>query len=152
MTFTGIDLRLKLHLYKVSFLLLTRKLKAAMREVKMAMNTARRKDYYMAVYLKSQLEYARGNHRESALASLLANSSPAEQRMVAKCVEIGLPELIIVVVFSQDKLRPVLTDIRKHADSIKGSQIVTGMDGGNLKADKGRKHLEEEYFELEEKV
>ncbi|KAK1397550.1 hypothetical protein POM88_007413 [Heracleum sosnowskyi] len=52
----------------------------------------------------------------------------------------------------EDKLRPVLTDIRKHADSIKGSQIVTGMDGGNLKADKGRKHLEEEYLELEEKV
>ncbi|KAK1365972.1 hypothetical protein POM88_041533 [Heracleum sosnowskyi] len=52
----------------------------------------------------------------------------------------------------QDKLRPVLTDIRKHADSIKGSQIVTGMDGGNLKADKGRKHLEEEYLELEEKI
>ncbi|KAK1403447.1 Centrosomal protein of 135 kDa-like protein [Heracleum sosnowskyi] len=52
----------------------------------------------------------------------------------------------------KDKLRPVLTDIRKHADSIKGSQIVTGMDGGNLKADKGRKHLEEEYLELEEKI
>ncbi|KAK1397551.1 hypothetical protein POM88_007414 [Heracleum sosnowskyi] len=52
----------------------------------------------------------------------------------------------------EDKLRPVLTDIRKHVDSIKGSQIVTGMDGGNLKADKGRKHLEEEYLELEEKV
>ncbi|KAK1379135.1 hypothetical protein POM88_025879 [Heracleum sosnowskyi] len=52
----------------------------------------------------------------------------------------------------EDKLRPVLTDIRKHADSIKGSQIVTGMDGGNLKADKGRKHLEEEYLELEEKI
>ncbi|KAK1392780.1 hypothetical protein POM88_011836 [Heracleum sosnowskyi] len=34
----------------------------------------------------------------------------------------------------------------------KEKQIVTGMDGGNLKADKGRKHLEEEYLELEEKV
>ncbi|KAK1373283.1 hypothetical protein POM88_029476 [Heracleum sosnowskyi] len=53
---------------------------------------------------------------------------------------------------AKDKLRPVLTDIRKHADNIKGSQIVTGMDGGNLKADKGRKHLEEKYLELEEKV
>ncbi|KAK1397234.1 hypothetical protein POM88_007097 [Heracleum sosnowskyi] len=79
-------------------------------------------------------------------------SNIMSQPQVAKCVEIGLPELIILVVFSQDKLRPVLTDIRKHADNIKGSQIVTGMDGGNLKADKGRKHLEEEYLELEEKI
>ncbi|KAK1379372.1 hypothetical protein POM88_026116 [Heracleum sosnowskyi] len=213
----GIDVRLKLHLYKVSFLLLTRKLKAAKREVKMAMNTARGKDYYMAVYLKSQLEYARGNHRESdesiiALENIkhqlytflsisivvnqyllhVVSTKPAYLRIVnssvfcsglllraqvAKCVEIGLPELIILVVFSQllgnliahtkrkrrsrsgtnllvtlDKLRPVITDIRKHADNIKGSQIVTGMDGGNLKADKGRKHLEEEYLELEEKI
>ncbi|KAL6541288.1 hypothetical protein OROHE_010996 [Orobanche hederae] len=55
------DLRLKLHLYKVRFLLLTGNLKAAKREVKMAMNLARGKDLPLALYLKSQLEYARGN-------------------------------------------------------------------------------------------
>ncbi|KAK1400055.1 CCR4-NOT transcription complex subunit 10 [Heracleum sosnowskyi] len=76
-TFPVIDLKLKLHLYKVSFLLLTRKLKAAKREVKMAMNIARGKDYSMAVYLKSQLEYARGNHRES-VKILMASSNRTE--------------------------------------------------------------------------
>ncbi|KAF5946049.1 hypothetical protein HYC85_016277 [Camellia sinensis] len=57
------DLRLKLQLYKVRLLLLTRNLKAAKREVKMAMamNVARGKDSSMALLLKSQLEYACGN-------------------------------------------------------------------------------------------
>lgn len=32
------------------------------------------------------------------------------------------------------------------------SQIAAALGGGSLKADKGRKHLEEEYLELEEKV
>lgn len=71
------DLRLKLHLYKVRFLLLTRNLKAAKREVKMAMNVARGKDYTMALYLKSQLEYARGNHRK-AIKLLMASSNRTE--------------------------------------------------------------------------
>ncbi|KAK4420195.1 CCR4-NOT transcription complex subunit [Sesamum alatum] len=71
------DLRLKLHLYKVRFLLLTRNLKAAKREVKMAMNIARGKDYPMALYLKSQLEYARGNHRK-AIKLLMASSISTE--------------------------------------------------------------------------
>ncbi|XP_074369668.1 uncharacterized protein LOC141711135 isoform X1 [Apium graveolens] len=51
----------------------------------------------------------------------------------------------------KDKLGPVLTNIRKVADSIKGSQTTASV-GGNLKTDIGRKHLEEEYLELEEKV
>lgn len=72
-----IDLRLKLHLYKVRFLLLTRNLKAAKREVKMAMNIARGKDYTTALYLKSQLEYARGNHRK-AIKLLMASSNRTE--------------------------------------------------------------------------
>ncbi|GER47383.1 CCR4-NOT transcription complex subunit 10-B [Striga asiatica] len=67
------DLRLKLHLYKVRLLLLTRNLKAAKREVKMAMNLARGKDYPLALYLKSQLEYARRNHRK-AIKLLMASS------------------------------------------------------------------------------
>ncbi|CAI9100852.1 OLC1v1038037C1 [Oldenlandia corymbosa var. corymbosa] len=71
------DLRLKLHLYKVSFLLLMRNLKAAKREVKMAMNIARGKDYTMALYLKSQLEYARGNHRK-AIKLLMASGNRSE--------------------------------------------------------------------------
>lgn len=45
-----LDLRLKLHLYKVSFLLLARNLKAAKREVKMAMNIARGEDYTHTAY------------------------------------------------------------------------------------------------------
>ncbi|XP_027071227.1 CCR4-NOT transcription complex subunit 10-like [Coffea eugenioides] len=72
-----VDLRLKLHLYKVSFLLLTRNIKAAKREVKMAMNIARGKDYTWALYLKSQLEYARGNHRK-ACKLLMASSNLTE--------------------------------------------------------------------------
>ncbi|KAJ8559911.1 hypothetical protein K7X08_003969 [Anisodus acutangulus] len=71
------DMRIKLHLFKVQFLLLTRNLKAAKREVKMAMNTARGKDHSMALYLKSQLEYARGNHRK-AIKLLMASSNRAE--------------------------------------------------------------------------
>ncbi|KAM3300907.1 CCR4-NOT transcription complex subunit 10 isoform X1 [Capsicum chacoense] len=71
------DMRIKLHLSKVQFLLLTRNLKAAKREVKMAMNTARGKDHSMALYLKSQLEYARGNHRK-AIKLLMASSNRAE--------------------------------------------------------------------------
>ncbi|KAI3443875.1 hypothetical protein Pfo_000540 [Paulownia fortunei] len=71
------DLRLKLHLYKVRFLLLARNLKAAKREVKMAMNIARGKDYPLALYLKSQLEYARGNHRK-AIKLLMASSNSTE--------------------------------------------------------------------------
>ncbi|KAL2482724.1 Tetratricopeptide repeat (TPR)-like superfamily protein [Forsythia ovata] len=71
------DLRLKMHLYKVRFLLLTRNIKAAKREVKMAMNIARGKDYPMALYLKSQLEYARGNHCK-AIKLLMASSNHTE--------------------------------------------------------------------------
>lgn len=72
-----VDLRLKLHLYKVRFFLLTRNLKAAKREVKMAMNLARGKDYPMALYLKSQLEYARRNHFK-AIKLLMASSNRTE--------------------------------------------------------------------------
>ncbi|KAL3532296.1 hypothetical protein ACH5RR_005817 [Cinchona calisaya] len=72
-----IDLRLKLHLYKVRFLLLTRNLKTAKREVKMAMNIAHGKDYTVALYLKSQLEYARGNHSK-AIKLLMASSNRTE--------------------------------------------------------------------------
>ncbi|KAL1554844.1 CCR4-NOT transcription complex subunit 10-like isoform X2 [Salvia divinorum] len=72
-----VDLRLKVHLYKVRLFLLTRNLKAAKREVKMAMNLARGKDYPMALYLKSQLEYARKNPRK-AIKLLMASSNQPE--------------------------------------------------------------------------
>ncbi|KAK9071364.1 hypothetical protein SSX86_009932 [Deinandra increscens subsp. villosa] len=71
------DLRLKVHLYKVWLLILTRNLKAAKREVKMAMNIARGKDYSLALFLKSQLEYARNNHRK-AIKLLMASVSQTE--------------------------------------------------------------------------
>ncbi|KAL2534847.1 Tetratricopeptide repeat (TPR)-like superfamily protein [Abeliophyllum distichum] len=72
-----IDLRIKLHFYKVRYFLLTRNLKEAKREVKMAMNIAHGKDYPMALYLKSHLEYARGNHRK-AIKLLMASSNRIE--------------------------------------------------------------------------
>ncbi|KAL8247957.1 hypothetical protein R6Q59_009173 [Mikania micrantha] len=71
------DLRLKVHLYKIWILILTRNLKAAKREVKMAMNIARGKDYSLALFLKSQLEYAKRNHRK-AIKLLVASASQTE--------------------------------------------------------------------------
>ncbi|KAK1417228.1 hypothetical protein QVD17_26353 [Tagetes erecta] len=71
------DLRLKVHLYKIWLLIITRNLKAAKREVKMAMNIARGKDYSLALFLKSQLEYARNNHRK-AIKLLMASVSQTE--------------------------------------------------------------------------
>ncbi|KAL8094670.1 hypothetical protein AgCh_036267 [Apium graveolens] len=70
------DLRLKLHLYKVRFLLLTRNPKAAKREVKMAMNIARGNNS-MVLFLKAQLEYAGGNHPK-AIKLLMASSNRME--------------------------------------------------------------------------
>ncbi|KFK22360.1 hypothetical protein AALP_AAs57819U000100 [Arabis alpina] len=61
----SVDLKLELQLYKVRFLLLTRNLKLAKREVKHAMNIAQKRDSSMALLLKSQLEYALGNHRKA---------------------------------------------------------------------------------------
>ncbi|KAK6941696.1 hypothetical protein RJ641_027073 [Dillenia turbinata] len=75
------DLKFKLHLYKVRLLLLTRNLKTAKREVKMAMmNGARGRDSSMALLLKSQLEYARGNHRK-AIKLLMASGNGTETGM-----------------------------------------------------------------------
>ncbi|KAH9314129.1 hypothetical protein KI387_022756 [Taxus chinensis] len=74
------DLKLQLHLYKVRLLLLTRNLKAAKREVKLAMNIARGRDSSTALLLKAQLEYSRGNHRK-AIKLLTTCSSRAEQGM-----------------------------------------------------------------------
>ncbi|KAG2718835.1 hypothetical protein I3760_03G239200 [Carya illinoinensis] len=71
---TTVDLKLKLQLYKVRFLLLTRNLKQAKREVKHVMNIARGKDSSTALLLKSQIEYARGNHRK-AIKLLVASSN-----------------------------------------------------------------------------
>ncbi|XVF88327.1 hypothetical protein PTKIN_Ptkin19aG0041000 [Pterospermum kingtungense] len=71
---SGVDLKLKLQLYKVRFLLLTRNVKLAKREVKHVMNIARGRDSSMALFLKAQLEYARGNHRK-AIKLLMASSN-----------------------------------------------------------------------------
>ncbi|PSS08396.1 CCR4-NOT transcription complex subunit like [Actinidia chinensis var. chinensis] len=73
------DLKLQLQLYKVRFLLLTRNLKATKREVKtaMSMNVACGKDSSMALLLKSELEYARGNYRK-AIKLLMASTNRSE--------------------------------------------------------------------------
>ncbi|KAJ7956741.1 CCR4-NOT transcription complex subunit 10 [Quillaja saponaria] len=73
-SFSTVELKLKLQLYKVRFLLVTRNLKLAKRELKLAMNIARGRDSSMALLLKSQLEYARGNHRK-AIKLLMASSN-----------------------------------------------------------------------------
>ncbi|KAF5934923.1 hypothetical protein HYC85_026052 [Camellia sinensis] len=75
----SISTGLKLQLYKVRLLLFTRNFKAAKREVKMAMamNVARGKDSSVALLLKSQLEYARGNYRK-AVKLLMASSNRTE--------------------------------------------------------------------------
>ncbi|CAI8610410.1 unnamed protein product [Vicia faba] len=54
--------------------LVDRNLKIAKREVKLAMNIARGRDSSRALLLKSQLEYARGNHRK-AIKLLMASSN-----------------------------------------------------------------------------
>ncbi|XP_043700841.1 CCR4-NOT transcription complex subunit 10-like isoform X2 [Telopea speciosissima] len=76
----AVDLKLKLHLYKVQLLLLSRNYKATKREVKLAMNIARGRDSSMALLLKSQLEYARGNHRK-AIKLLMTSSNRTESGM-----------------------------------------------------------------------
>ncbi|KAJ6408091.1 hypothetical protein OIU84_011405 [Salix udensis] len=73
-SFSPSEMKLKLHLYKVQFLLLTRNLKQAKREVKLAINIARVRDSPMALLLKSQLEYARGNHRKAIKLLMAANN------------------------------------------------------------------------------
>ncbi|GAB4828245.1 hypothetical protein Ancab_035157 [Ancistrocladus abbreviatus] len=76
-SFAAMDLRLKLPLYKVQLLLLTRSLKAAKREVKLAMNIARGRESSRALLLKSQLEYARGNYPK-AMKLLAASNNQTE--------------------------------------------------------------------------
>ncbi|MBA0754850.1 hypothetical protein Gogos_020147, partial [Gossypium gossypioides] len=77
---SGVDLKLKLQLYKVRLLLLTRNVKLAKREVKHAMNIARGRDSSMALFLKAQLEHARGNHRK-AIKLLMASSNRTDAAM-----------------------------------------------------------------------
>ncbi|KNA12064.1 hypothetical protein SOVF_129300 [Spinacia oleracea] len=72
-----VNLRLQLPLYKIQFLLLARNLKAAKREVKLAMNIARGIDSSRALLLKSQLEYARGNYPK-AFKLLIASNSQSD--------------------------------------------------------------------------
>ncbi|GAB2297629.1 hypothetical protein Dimus_031721 [Dionaea muscipula] len=62
----AIDIKLKLPLYRVQLLLLTRSLKVAKREVKLTMNIARGRDSSRALFLKSQLAYARGNYPKAS--------------------------------------------------------------------------------------
>ncbi|XP_065012418.1 uncharacterized protein LOC135641187 isoform X2 [Musa acuminata AAA Group] len=78
---SAIDMKLNLHLYKVRLLLHARNLKAAKREIKLAMNIARFGDSSTALLLKSQLEYARGNHRK-AIKLLMTSSNRSEPGML----------------------------------------------------------------------
>ncbi|KAH7671925.1 CCR4-NOT transcription complex subunit 10 protein [Dioscorea alata] len=77
-----VDLKLNMQLYKVRFLLLTRNLKVAKREVKLAMNIVRDRDSSSALMLKSQLEYARGNHRK-AIKLLMTSINRADPVMLS---------------------------------------------------------------------
>ncbi|XP_047337648.1 CCR4-NOT transcription complex subunit 10-like [Impatiens glandulifera] len=81
------DLRLKLHLYKVRFMLFTKNIKAAKREIKvaMAMNVASGKDSSMALLLKSQLEYARGNYRKAIKLVMASSGNRTEQGISSLC-------------------------------------------------------------------
>ena len=72
-----INLKLQLPLFKIQLLILTRNLKAAKREVKLAMNIARGVDSARTLLLKSQLEYARGNYAK-ALKLVRASSSQGD--------------------------------------------------------------------------
>lgn len=76
-----VDLKLKWHLYIVQFLLLTRNLKAAKREVKELMNIARDKNSSKALLLKSKFEYLRGNYRK-AVKLLLASNNQTESGLI----------------------------------------------------------------------
>ncbi|CAM8888985.1 unnamed protein product [Rhodiola kirilowii] len=78
-----IDLRL-LKLYKVRFLLLTRNLKAIKREMKEVMNLARGGDSTVALLLKSQFEYARGNYKK-AIKLLVASNCQTETALSSLC-------------------------------------------------------------------
>ncbi|KAM1809172.1 hypothetical protein ACFX15_025495 [Malus domestica] len=80
MSASSVYLKLKMQLYKIQFLLLTRNLKQAKREVKNAMNIARGRDSSMALLLKSQLEYARGNYRK-AIKLLMASNNRTDTRI-----------------------------------------------------------------------
>ncbi|KAJ0984337.1 hypothetical protein J5N97_002693 [Dioscorea zingiberensis] len=77
-----IDLKLNMQLFKVRFLLLTRNLKVAKREVKLAMNIVRDRDSSAALMLKSQLEYARGNYRK-AIKLLMTSINRADPVMLS---------------------------------------------------------------------
>ncbi|KAG6471123.1 CCR4-NOT transcription complex subunit 10-like isoform X1 [Zingiber officinale] len=76
---SSIDLKLNLHLYKVRLMLLARNLKAAKREIKLAMNIARFGDSSTALLLKSQLEYARGNHRKAIKLLMTTSNNRSDQ-------------------------------------------------------------------------
>ncbi|THU55408.1 hypothetical protein C4D60_Mb11t06230 [Musa balbisiana] len=75
---SAVDLKLNLHLYKVRQLLLTWNLKVAMREIKLAMNISCFGYSSVSLLLKSQLEYARGNHRK-AIKLLITSSNRKEE-------------------------------------------------------------------------
>nr|CAD1823108.1 unnamed protein product [Ananas comosus var. bracteatus] len=129
---TTADLKLKLQLFKVRLLLLTRNLKVAKRELKLAMNMARGRDSSTELLLKSQLEYARGNHRkaiklleapnnrtEPAMATIFNNnlgciyhqqrshhiSSWFFSKALRNCLSFRLEKPMSLVTFSKDKSR-----------------------------------------------
>ncbi|KAG1363963.1 putative CCR4-NOT transcription complex subunit 10 [Cocos nucifera] len=91
---TATDLKLKMHLYKVRLLLLTRNPKTAKRELKLATNMVRGRDSSTELLLKFRLEYARGNHRK-AIELLDTISNRTEPVMLKKPLNLAA--------FSQDR-------------------------------------------------
>ncbi|KAI5066951.1 hypothetical protein GOP47_0017479 [Adiantum capillus-veneris] len=68
------SIKIFLHLNKVRFFLCTRNIRAAKKEVKLAMNLAQGVDQSKALMLKAQLEYLRGNHRKAIKLLMTCNS------------------------------------------------------------------------------
>eukprot|EP00250_Pteridium_aquilinum_P010179 c19199_g1_i1 orf=90-2777(+) len=68
------SVKILLHLNKVRFFLCTRNIRAAKKEVKLAMNLAQGVDLSKTLMLKAQLEYLRGNHRKAVKLLMTCNS------------------------------------------------------------------------------
>ncbi|PPD88798.1 hypothetical protein GOBAR_DD14255 [Gossypium barbadense] len=99
---SGVDLKLKLQLYKVRLLLLTRNVKLAKREVKHAMNIARGRDSSMALFLKAQLERENQMIKQALLANLayveLELENPLKALSAAQAL-LELPDCSRIYVF-----------------------------------------------------
>ncbi|KAH7302184.1 hypothetical protein KP509_23G060100 [Ceratopteris richardii] len=68
------SIKIFMHLNKIRFFLCMRNIRAAKKEVKLAMNLAQGIDQSRALMLKAQLEYLRGNHKKAVKLLMTCNS------------------------------------------------------------------------------